>query len=1144
MEIFEEKKKLKLTDLVDLNFLQKCQDTFAETTGMASIIVDDYGSITKSSNFTDFCLKYTRGSEIGLKRCIDCDIKWGKIAAGKGEPVIYDCHVGLTDFAVPIIVDDKHIASILGGQILTKEPDEVHFRNLSKELGVNEEEYLEALKKIKIVPRKTVESAANLLFLFANFISQIAHQNYELLQKNSKNKILINTIEVLRSKLEPEEIKKYFIEIASKYFEPDRCLFVDYDREKGKFLPFSLEKLKTDDIQSLIGVDIEVAFPEFCQKLKIKQRNIIVKDLEKTISRKKLLSYEALKSLESSSVKSDYGLVVEYNREIMGILILHYIKEKRILNREEFGFLKTLRDNAGTALHQAELYEKINQIAKKEYLLRKIIESVHSNLNINQTKKNVVEEISKVFNANRVFILEFDENVEEFKPLNEFSEYLTPGEKSLVGYNFNSSDVEFIADMHRKNEPVITQNFEKFIEQNNLRGTSVENWFREFDIKAGVGFPIFYEDKILAILAIHYTKPTKELTQDVIDFFHDVSEQIGIALYQAKLYEKSLKQAQRESLISEVLTKSISTFDINEIRHIVKKIGIMTKADRCYLVEVDLKKMKGKPIDYEGEYTSSKDIKSIVGYEFSSEDVKKFIELFINANDLIFFDYEKIKETDDPKYSGIKRYSQIFELKSGVGIPFISENKLKAVLAVEYIKEKITPSKEELNFLRIVGNQTGMVFNQIQLYQSTKQQAERETLLRSITEAIRSTLDFDETKQIIVDILGKTLNADRCYIAEYDEIRSKFFIIEDEYLSSADIVSYKGVDVNKELPHFVNIVKKGNPIIIQNKQITLKDNVENLDAEERMIEKYKINSAYAFPLFYKDELLGAFSIHYVRTNKKITEDEIEFLKLLATQIALAIYQSRLYKRVQQQAERERISRNIIEILRSTLDKKIIKNLFVKNIGKYFGADRVLFSEYNPKINAYSAVDSTSEYLSNLDEQSLVGYDWSNSEIQNYMQPILDKREIKIPNWEEYYLENFVNPEIVELYKNSKLKSKYNFPVLYEGSRLGFFSIEFTQKIYELSDEDLSRIRSICTQAGIAIHHAELYLKAQDALKSKEEIISRVKKGVQVPVENILENSKLLFELEIERDKQKEYLNNIINSCNELLDLTKNINGAF
>lgn len=1092
METFE-KKNLKLTDLIDLNFLQKCQDTFAETTGMASITVDDNGSITQSSNFTDFCIKHTRKSETGLKRCIDCDIKWGKIAAEREEPVIYECHTGLTDFAVPIIVEGNHIASILGGQILTKEPDETHFKNIAKELLINEQEYLDALKKIKIVPRKTIESAANLLFLFANFISQIAHQNYELIKKNNKNKILIKTIEVLRSKLEPEEIKKYFLETTNKYFEPDRCLFVDYDKEKGKFLPFKLEVLKSKDIQSFVGIDTEEAFPEFCEKLKQKKRNIIIKDLEKTVSRKNLLSYNAVKSLEESNVKSDYGFVVAYQNEIMGILILHYINKKKILNNEELDFLKILRDNAGTALHQAELYTKINQLAKREYLLRKIIETIHGNLNINQTKKNIVEEICKDFNANRVFILEFDENTNEFKPLNEYSEYLTPEEKSLVGYNFNSPDVKFIAEMHKKNKPVITQNSEEFIIQNNLQGTTVEDWFKEFNIKAGVGFPIFYENNILAILAIHYTKPTKELTPEVVDFFHDISEQIGVALYQAKLYEKSLKQAQKEALISEVVTNSISTFDINEIKHIVKKIGIMTKADRCYFVEVDLKNMKGKPIDYEGEYTSSEDIKSIIGYEFSSDDVKKFIELFINANDLIFFDYEKIRETNDEKYSGIQRYSQIFDLKSGVGIPFITEGKLKAVLAVEYIKQKVIPTKDELNFLRILANQTGIVFNQIQLYQNTKKQAERESLLRNVTEAIRSTLDFTETKQRIVEIIGKTLQTDRCYVTEYDEKRGKFMIIEDEYLSSPDILSYKGVNVNKELPHFVNIVKKGNPIIIQNKELNLKENTDNFDSERRMIEKYGIISAYAFPLFYKEELLGALSIHYLKTNKTITEDEIEFLKLLANQIALAVYQSRLYLRVQQQAERERISRNIIEILRSTLDKKIIKNLFVKNIGKYFQADRVFFAEYNPKTNTYNAVDNTSEYLSNLDEQSIVGYDWSNPEIQNYMQPIIDKREIKIPDWEEYCSENFVNPEIVELYKTAKLKSKYNFPVLYEGTRLGFFAIEFTQKAYELSDEDTGRIRSICTQAGIALHHAELYLKAQDALRSKEEIILKVKK---------------------------------------------------
>lgn len=54
-----------LLDLIDIDFLQKFQDLFAEIMGVASITVDEKGPITKPSNFTDFCIKYTRGSEEG-----------------------------------------------------------------------------------------------------------------------------------------------------------------------------------------------------------------------------------------------------------------------------------------------------------------------------------------------------------------------------------------------------------------------------------------------------------------------------------------------------------------------------------------------------------------------------------------------------------------------------------------------------------------------------------------------------------------------------------------------------------------------------------------------------------------------------------------------------------------------------------------------------------------------------------------------------------------------------------------------------------------------------------------------------------------------------------------------------------------------
>ena len=103
--MFEKGKKLNLSDLVDINFLQDLQDNFAKALNVASITVDDKGPITKPSNFTEFCSNYARGTTEGFKRCNDCNLRWGKLTAKKGSPVIYNCHFGLTHFAVPIMVE-------------------------------------------------------------------------------------------------------------------------------------------------------------------------------------------------------------------------------------------------------------------------------------------------------------------------------------------------------------------------------------------------------------------------------------------------------------------------------------------------------------------------------------------------------------------------------------------------------------------------------------------------------------------------------------------------------------------------------------------------------------------------------------------------------------------------------------------------------------------------------------------------------------------------------------------------------------------------------------------------------------------------------------------------------------------------------
>ena len=61
---------IKLVDLIDRDILQRFQDSFSDMTGMAALTTEADGKpITRGSNFTDYCMKYTRCSEIGRSMC-------------------------------------------------------------------------------------------------------------------------------------------------------------------------------------------------------------------------------------------------------------------------------------------------------------------------------------------------------------------------------------------------------------------------------------------------------------------------------------------------------------------------------------------------------------------------------------------------------------------------------------------------------------------------------------------------------------------------------------------------------------------------------------------------------------------------------------------------------------------------------------------------------------------------------------------------------------------------------------------------------------------------------------------------------------------------------------------------------------------
>lgn len=179
--------QLHMTELLDIEILQRLQDSFSAASGISAGVSDKNGvAITKHISNCRFCSELTKASEEGLKRCQRCDKRGAELAMQHGKPEIYTCHAGLTDFAAPIMLGNQFLGCFLGGQVLTEPLSEEKVRAYAEELGISPEEYVEAARDIPILPGEKIENIANFLYQTGNMLSDMAYKQHITLQMSDE----------------------------------------------------------------------------------------------------------------------------------------------------------------------------------------------------------------------------------------------------------------------------------------------------------------------------------------------------------------------------------------------------------------------------------------------------------------------------------------------------------------------------------------------------------------------------------------------------------------------------------------------------------------------------------------------------------------------------------------------------------------------------------------------------------------------------------------------------------------------------------------------------------------------------------------------------------------------------------------------
>jgi PAS domain S-box-containing protein len=195
--------KYKFSEIVDISKLQKLMEGFYSTTNILSAVLDSDANILIAVGWQGICTKFHRTNKQTELLCKQSDLYIKKYIENnldncESANICYTCANGLVDVAAPIIIDGEHLATVYTGQFLFEEPNIEQFREQAKKYGFNEEEYVDALKKVPIYTKEKVYSIMNYVKQIAEMLVQMGLAQLRLIESQKivlqENEERLNTI--------------------------------------------------------------------------------------------------------------------------------------------------------------------------------------------------------------------------------------------------------------------------------------------------------------------------------------------------------------------------------------------------------------------------------------------------------------------------------------------------------------------------------------------------------------------------------------------------------------------------------------------------------------------------------------------------------------------------------------------------------------------------------------------------------------------------------------------------------------------------------------------------------------------------------------------------------------------------------------
>jgi PAS domain S-box-containing protein len=712
------------------------------------------------------------------------------------------------------------------------------------------------------------------------------------------------------------------------------------------------------------------------------------------------------------------GLPILVKGNVIGVIALEKA-EAYYYTHEQIQLAATFASQAAIAIDNANLFEEslrrttqLDERSQRLTLLNQFSSALSGSLNADQVLRLTANQLIAALGVDIAMVVMLDRDDKTFLMAVLPDEEARPSIYRALPYSPITTELRESQTVYVADDVSAHQELQPFAE---IIG----------DAKSLLILPVFSSQSNYAIFALSNTPHVFSFTE--IEIGRTLGNQAAIALENADLYQSTLATAERLSILNQVSFEIGSSLDPEQVyRSIHDAVTKLMPIDAFViaLLDEEANEVDGVYIVDMGQRITG--VRLAFGQGLSGKVISSGQPLLsLNSEEADGQGAITVGEKGTPN--------------SILAVPMIQANKTIGMISAQSYQHNAY-SENDIELLSTFANQVtvaiqnGRLFAETQKMAATleqrvidrtaeleREQRNTETLLRILTE-VSASLDLDRALSRTLALLNEAIGAEQGTIMLVSP--------EDNMLHYRAGYGYvsepaEQIDLKKQQISFK--LKIGDGLagwVVKNRQPVL---VEDLYTDPRWVVSQSSQthrSAVIAPLTVGEDVIGAIMVFH-RDQAFFTEDSLEMVKAIGSQVAIAINNAQLYELIRDQAER------LGAYLRSQQMEASRQTAILEAV-----ADGVLVTNSS---NTISFVNPSAGKILNLDSAQIEGRSLENfaglfgKSSQSWMQTVREWSDNSTSHSGETYAEQ------ISL-DNGRVALVHLAPVVWQNEFLGTVSI--------------------------------------------------------------------------------------------------------